>query len=67
MNVLKGNYTLAKAVEPMLEKSSLEKKTVISVLRKKALASLGGSMVYMERTKLSWDGEQQDGTGPSGQ
>jgi len=26
-------------------------------LKQRALTSLGGSMVYMERTELTWDGE----------
>jgi lipopolysaccharide export LptBFGC system permease protein LptF len=67
MNVLKGNYTLEQNVGMEQEKPAQENETVVTELRKKALASLGGSMVYMERSKLSWDGDQQGGTGHSGQ
>ena len=53
--ILKGNFKVKKPVnlnEPAKETS------VRNELRKKAIASLGGSMVYMERTNLTWDGEE---------
>ena len=54
---LKGNYIVKKQIkeEEILidEKEKLKKE-----LKGKALASLGGSMVYVERDKLNWDGAE---------
>ena len=68
MKILKGNYDLD--VEPA--NSSEEKGAGVadkaSEFRKKALASIGGSMVFVERKKLVWDeadGPRQE-KGPRG-
>ena len=37
-----------------------EKVSVKEELRNRALASIGGSMVYMERTDLTWEGESSN-------
>lgn len=55
--LLKGNFKVKKPVK--LAEEGAEKKTVREQLRNKAIASIGGSMVYMERTDLSWDGEEK--------
>ena len=54
--ILKGNFKVKKPV--VLDKAK-EKESVAEELRKKALASLGGSMVYIERTDLTWDGDHK--------
>lgn len=55
--LLKGNFKVKKPVK--LTSETEEKKSVREQLRHKAIASIGGSMVYMERTDLSWDGEEK--------
>ena len=32
----------------------------VKELRERALASIGGSMVYMERTDFTWEGEEEN-------
>ena len=55
--ILKGNFKIKKPVDPKF--SEPEKETLKETLKKKALASLGGSMVYVERDRLNWDGHEQ--------
>lgn len=55
-SILKGNFVtkkkvVAKEVEGGKEGDLVEK------VKKAALAALGGSMVYMERNQLAWDGD----------
>lgn len=52
---LKGNF---KVKNPVKLSEATGEESVQERLRKRALASLGGSMVYMERNNLTWDGEQ---------
>ena len=54
--ILKGNFRVK---NPILlnEKQGEEKATLTDQLRKRALASLGGSMVYVERNQLMWEGD----------
>ena len=56
-NFLKGNFAVKNPVkiEEAKEASSLREE-----LKKKVLGTLGGNMVYMERTNLTWDGDQND-------
>ena len=56
-NLLKGNFTTEKQVESPNEDS--EKTTLADEFKKAALNSIGGSMVYVERTDLTWDGENE--------
>lgn len=59
-DILKGNFKVKKPVKhDKNEKNPIKKESLTKELRKKALASLGGSMVYMERTKLLWDGDDE--------
>lgn len=53
-NILKSNFKIKKPVVLGMEKKD---DSPLRDYHKKALVSIGGSMVYMERTKLTWDGE----------
>ena len=53
---LKGNF---KVKNPVVLSTMDNKSSVQEQLKKKALASLGGSMVYMERNNLTWDGDEK--------
>ena len=50
-NLLKGNY---KVKTKVVDKK--EKNTEYDDFKGKALNSIGGSMVFVERKKLYWDG-----------
>jgi hypothetical protein len=52
--LLKGNFQVKKQV---VEKDRDLKTTVKEDMKRKVLDKLGGSMVYMERTDLTWDGD----------
>ncbi len=56
-NVLKGNFKVKKPVEfdPNAKKAT---ESLTDKLKTRALATLGGSLVFMERDKLTWDGEE---------
>lgn len=53
---LKGNFKVKK---PVVLSEDDSKSSVQEQLKKKAMASLGGSMVYMERGNLTWDGDEK--------
>jgi len=55
-DVLKGNFKVKRPVQLNNEKK--EGTLIRDELKKKALSSIGGSMVYMERNDLTWDGDQ---------
>jgi len=61
--LLKGNFEVKK---PVVDTPQVKDTSVREELKKRALASVGGSMVYMERTDLTWDGDQPDATNRSG-
>jgi len=50
-NLLKGNYDL----EVKVEKQKDDKQNG-DEYRERAIHSIGGSMVYVEKTELFWDG-----------
>ena len=53
--ILKGNFKIQNKIKD--DKISINKKENLKQeLKERALASLGGSMVYVERNKLNWDG-----------
>ena len=53
-NLLKGNYKMdTKVVDDKGEN------TIDDSYKKKALASIGGSMVFVDRKKLYWDGDDK--------
>ena len=56
--ILKGNFKVKNPIDLTKEKNGSEKETLSQIVKKKVLASLGGSMVYIERTKLNWDGDE---------
>ena len=61
--ILKGNFKIQNKIKD--EKISINKKENLKQeLKERALASLGGSMVYVERDNLNWDGSETeiDGT-----
>lgn len=51
---LKGNFSTKR---PVVEQQDKAPATVRDELRRVALSSLGGSMVFMERDELTWDGD----------
>lgn len=55
-DVLKGNF---KVKNPVKIEDKKDNVSVQQELKKRALASIGGSMVYMERTDLVWDGDNK--------
>lgn len=54
--LLKGNFKTKNTVEKKPEEN---KKDLKEELKKAALSSIGGSMVYVERTDLTWDGDSE--------
>jgi len=56
--ILKGNFKVKKPVSSK-DKSEEQPESLRETLKKKVLASLGGSMVYVERERMNWDGEEE--------
>ncbi len=52
--LLKGNF---KVRNPVAAEERRPPESLAETQRKRALASIGGSMVYVERTPLNWDGD----------
>lgn len=50
--LLKGNFDVKRKVESSEQD---EPQTIESEFRRKALESIGGSMVFVERNKLFWE------------
>ncbi len=50
--LLKGNFQVKQNVEAPMEDKKLDS---VAEFRKKALESIGGSMVFVERKKLLWE------------
>lgn len=55
---LKGNFKVQNKVEVDIKKKE-EEQTVAEKLKKAVMSSIGGSMVYVERSELTWDGEAE--------
>ena len=55
--LLKGNFTVKNKVKVNEENEDTDP---MNEFRKKALDSIGGSMVFVERDKLFWDDDSQD-------
>jgi len=53
---LKGNFEVKNKVTEM-SKGKKKEKTLEEKFEKAALNSIGGSMVYVKRSKLTWDGD----------
>lgn len=61
-DVLKGNFNVKKPVHAAEVDASRRDESTQALaerLKKAALASIGGSMVYMERTDLTWNGDDK--------
>lgn len=61
-DVIKGNFSVKKPVKVADGSSSHQDEPAQMLaerLKKAALASIGGSMVYMERTELTWNGDDK--------
>lgn len=58
-DILKGNFKVKreKMIHSTKKRGKETKSSIAEQLKKRALASLGGSMVYIERTKLIWEGK----------
>ncbi len=52
---LKGTYTVDKEIVDETAKATIAK----DEFKKKALNSIGGSMVFVEREKYVWDGDEE--------
>ena len=59
---LKGNYTVKNKPDNQASSSveTSNSENLERELKERALASLGGSMVYVDRTELEWDGELEE-------
>jgi hypothetical protein len=60
--LLKGNFQVKRSVEVNEQKDEVAE--FKKEYRKKALESIGGSMVFVEREKLSWDPLADDALTP---
>lgn len=56
--ILKGNFKVKNPLNIKEEAPKNKKQVLQDEVKKKVLASLGGSMVYVERTRLNWDGAE---------
>ena len=57
---LKGTFAVKKPVVEGPAGPGDKKRELAEKLKEQVLTSLGGSMVYMERTGLTWDGDKGD-------
>ena len=55
--LLRGNFIVKKKVKVNEENKDTDP---VNEYRKKALESIGGSMVFVERDKLFWDDDSMD-------
>jgi hypothetical protein len=55
--LLKGNFMVKNKVKINEENEDVD---TMNEYRKKALESIGGSMVFVERDKLFWDDDSMD-------
>ena len=59
-DLLKGNYNLDSNSELSQKAQSIREKAALNegeIYKEKAKSSIGGSMVFVERERLVWDGE----------
>lgn len=56
IDVLKGNFQVKNNVT--VEEDGEQPTSLSQELRTRALGSIGGSMVYVERTPAVWDGHE---------
>lgn len=55
MQLLKGNFKTKKSPEAQVDEK--EENDFSTGFRKKAIENIGGSMVFVERKLMTWDGE----------
>jgi hypothetical protein len=58
-DMLKGNFKVKRP--PEIKEIVKSDEDLKEKFKKAALGSIGGSMVYVERTQMSWDGEDDAG------
>ncbi|MBI5247333.1 MAG: hypothetical protein HY923_09130 [Elusimicrobia bacterium] len=58
---LKGNFEVKRPVVEQKPVADTEQKAFKKEYRRKALQSVGGSMVFVEMDALYWDGDQAGG------
>ena len=62
-DLLKGNFKVEKeVVEQDGDQSKSRGEEIQDHLKKQALANICGSMVYVEQTELTWDGDEDEST-----
>lgn len=59
---LKGNFKVKNEAKEKTEDKKEENsaKSIAEELKKAAINSIGGSMVYVERSELTWDGSDSE-------
>ena len=57
---LKGNFRVKKEVKEKEHKETDKNKALKEEYEKKAIATVGGSMVFIEKDLMFWDGESED-------
>lgn len=55
MKILKGNYTAKN--NPEVDDQNDSEVSFENEFKKKAIENIGGSMVFVERKKMLWDGD----------
>lgn len=56
--LLKGNFKVKREVKDVAaEEPATGAEAIARQLKQRALANLGGSMIYVDRTALDWDPE----------
>lgn len=58
-NLLKGNFKVKREVKDAPAEALLGAEAIAQQLKQRALANLGGSMIYVDRTVLDWDPDQE--------
>lgn len=56
---LKGNFKVKRKVEEKIETPADEKTASKAEFRRKAIQSVGGSMVFVEMDQMYWDGDEK--------
>jgi hypothetical protein len=56
-DLLKGNYKVSQAPKAVNE-ANTEPHSLNEKFRQKAIEGVGGSMVFVERNKMTWDPKQ---------
>ena len=57
---LKGNYRVKKDIKEEENQEKNKSNNFKDEFRKKAIESVSGSMVFIERDLMVWDGESED-------